>query len=214
MIRRTALILPLAIAFAQSPQQSPPETVIRINVNLVQVDATVTDSDGNPVTDLKASDFEITQDNKPQVITNFSYVSVKSPAKDAAPTRVANNPKGGAPGPPPPPAKLAMDKVVRTIALVVDDLGLSFESTVYVRNALKKFVDQEMQPGDLVAIIRTGAGIGALQSFTADKRQLYAAIDRVKFNAIGRVGVSSFEPISRDPADPTTAERNSIMSAG
>ena len=46
--------------------------------------------------------------------------------------------------------------VRRTIAIVVDDLGLSFESTHFVRRALKKFVDEQMQTGDLVAIIRTG----------------------------------------------------------
>ena len=68
------------------------------------------------------------------------------------------------------------------IALVVDDLGLAFDSVARVRGALKKFVDEQMQPGDLVAIVRTGAGMGALQQFTADKRVLYAAIDWVRFN--------------------------------
>jgi len=47
---------------------------------------------------------------------------------------------------------------------------------------LKKFVDEQMQDGDLVAIIRTGAGIGALQQFTTDKRQLHAAIESVRWN--------------------------------
>lgn len=87
----------------------------------------------------------------------------------------------------------------RTIALVVDDLGLSFESTVHVRNALKKFVDKQMQPGDLAATIRTGAGMGALQQFTSDKRLLYAAIERVRWNAHGRSGVSAFAPIQSAP---------------
>jgi VWFA-related protein len=215
MIRSVALILSLALAFAQTPSQMPPDTVIRINVNLVQVDATVTDSKGRPVTDLKAGDFQILQDNKPQVITNFSYVNLHPGSTETAPPLRAAAAKGSVPAPPPPPARLDLNKVRRTIALVVDDLGLSFTSTVYVRAALKKFVDQEMQPGDLVAIIRTGAGIGALQQFTADKRQLYAAIDRVKFNAIGRVGISSFEPLSPNPTDPVvTQERSSIMSAG
>jgi hypothetical protein len=83
--------------------------------------------------------------------------------------------------PPLPPTKLHPEDVRRTIALVIDDLGLSFRSTYDVRNALKKFVDQQMQPGDLVAIIRTSGGIGALQQFTADKRQLHAAIERVNW---------------------------------
>jgi hypothetical protein len=45
----------------------------------------------------------------------------------------------------------------------VDDLGLSFQSTHFVRRALKQFVDQQIQAGDLVAIIRTSGGMGALQ---------------------------------------------------
>jgi hypothetical protein len=86
------------------------------------------------------------------------------------------------------------EDVRRTIALVVDDLGLSFQSTNYVRRALKQFVDQQMQAGDLVAIVRTSGGIGALQQFTSDRRQLYAAIDHIKWYAGGRMGVGAFAP--------------------
>ncbi|MDQ2746062.1 MAG: VWA domain-containing protein, partial [Acidobacteriota bacterium] len=54
---------------------------------------------------------------------------------------------------------------------------------------------EQMQDGDLVAIIRTGAGIGALQQFTSDKRQLLAAIEKVRWNPIGSGGVGAFAPI-------------------
>lgn len=53
-----------------------------------------------------------------------------------------------------------------------------------------------MQDGDLVAIIRTGAGIGALQQFTSDKHLLLAAIEKITWNPRGRGGVSTFAPIS------------------
>ena len=43
--------------------------------------------------------------------------------------------------------------------MVVDDLGLSFENIVRVREALKKYVEGQMQPGDLVALVRTGGGV-------------------------------------------------------
>lgn len=59
---------------------------------------------------------------------------------------------------------------------------------------LRKFVDEQMQPGDLVAIIRTGAGMGALQQFTADRRLLYAAIERVRYNLSSR-GFNAFAPV-------------------
>ena len=52
-----------------------------------------------------------------------------------------------------------------------------------VRNSLKRFVDEQMQPNDLVAIIAVGNGAGTLQQFTSDKRQLYAAIEKLKWNA-------------------------------
>src|SRR6185295_7902697 len=70
----------------------------------------------------------------------------------------------------------------------------SFPSTHFVRRALKQFVDQQMQPGDLVAIIRTSGGIGALQQFTSDKRRLYAAIDHIRWYPAGRSEVGAFAP--------------------
>lgn len=145
---------------------SEKDDVVRISVTLVQVDAVVTDRQGKQVTDLKPSDFEILEDGRPQHITNFSYIAMQpdSPASPKLETR------SKVPLPIVPPARLRLDQVRRTVALVVDDLGLSFESTVAVREALKKFVDQQMQPGDLVAIIRTGAGMGALQRSRRNKR--------------------------------------------
>ena len=221
IVRGTAVLAALAIAGAQTqPQTQQPDMVIRINVNLVQVDAVVTDSHDQPVTNLKASDFEILQDGKRQNITNFSYITFRPAAVSAAPAPPKGQPKGFAP----PPAKLKAADVRRTVALVVDDLGLSFESIAYVRQSLKRFVDTQMQPGDLVAIIRTGSGMGALQQFTSDKRLLNAAIDRVKYNALGRVGISSFAPLGSEPdmgSDTANAslargneERTSIFAAG
>ena len=191
--RLFGLMTTLSLAQAAQSFQPPPagQTTIRTNVNLVQVDAIVTDAKDRQVTDLKAGDFEIPQDGKPQVITHFSYISIKPGGTRNAPAAV---PKGTLVPPPPPPVALKPNQVRRTVALVVDDLGLSFASIAQLRSALKKFVDERMEPGDLVAILRTGAGLGALQQFTADKRVLYAAIDRVRDNAFGRVGVSSFAP--------------------
>lgn len=213
----------LALAGAQTPppssQQPPPETVIRINVNLVQVDAVVTDSKGKPVTDLRKQDFVILQDGKPQSITNFSYISTRAPLT-ATQVAKASARKGMPAAPPPPAMRLKTRQVRRAIALVVDDLGLSFESVVRVRQAMKKWVDNDMQQGDVVAVIRTSAGMGALQQFTNDKRVLYAAIDRVRYNSLGRVGISSFAPLGGAAAaagiDTTIPdeERERIFSVG
>jgi VWFA-related protein len=203
--RLTAILL---VCVAASPltirsfEQKDPvqDTVIHINVDLVQVDATVVDSKDKPVTDLQAEDFTIFQDDKPQKITNFSFIRVQSP-KSQIPD--ANKPtvrsKVESSIPPPLEAPLKQTQIRRTMAFLVDDFALSFDSTVRIRQSLKKWVDTEMQPGDLVAVIQTGVGVSALQQFTADKRMLHAAIDSIRYNAAGRVAVTSLSRM--DPTD-------------
>ena len=193
---------PTPPSIEQQRQQPESDDVVRITTNLVQVDAVITDRDGKLVTDLKPEEIEIFEDGRKQKITHFSYnaTTTERVAKPAPVDKTA---------PPVPPSQMRPEDVRRTIALVVDDLGLSFESTHFVRDALKNFVDRQMQPGDLVAIIRTSGGMGALQQFTSDKRQLYAAIDRVKWYANGRSGVSAFAPIT----PPTPGDHGADMDA-
>ena len=176
-------------------------------MNLVQVDAVVTDSRGRRVTNLEPAAFEITQDGKPQIITSFSYVSNKPEATAVARHPRTPNAKTAKDDVPPPPSVLRSTDVRRTMALVVDDLGLSAESMPEVRSAIKSFVDHDMRPGDLVSIVRTSAGMGALQQFTTDKRLLYAALERVKYSE-SRVGVSSFAPLGSGGRGRGNAEIN------
>jgi hypothetical protein len=63
-----------------APDGNPSEnTVIRVNVNLRQVDLIVTDAKGNHVSDLRPGDFQLLEDGKPQQITNFSWAEVTPP---------------------------------------------------------------------------------------------------------------------------------------
>jgi VWFA-related protein len=199
MNRLAAVILAPAMAFAQNtppPAGQMPNAAIRVDVNLVQVDAVVTDSRNRRPGDLQASDFELLQDGKPQSITNFSFVSTKPAAGTASQrTAVAKLAKGDVP---PPPLVLQPTEVHRTLAFIVDDLGLAGENIPNVRNAIRKFLDDGMRFGDLVAIVRTGAGMGSLQQFTTDKRLLYEALERVKYGE-SRVGMSSFAPLGAVP---------------
>jgi VWFA-related protein len=184
-----------APAQTPAPADEPEDDVVRITSNLVQFDAVVTDKQGRHVADLKPEDFEVYVDGRRQEISNFTFVAGESVGATAARTDTSK----GAPAPPPPPVPLSAGQVRRTIALVADDLGISFDDIAGVRRALKKFVDEQMQPGDLVAIMRTSAGVGALQQFTTDKQMLYRAIERVRWNPQGRAGVSTFPPLEYQP---------------
>jgi VWFA-related protein len=145
---------------------------IRITVTLVQIDAVVTDARGKHVDGLGPDDFEVRQDGEPVKIQSFAYV------------------------PEPPPERA----VKRTVALVVDDLALSFENLVRTRESLKKYVNTAMREGDLVAVVRTGGGVAVLEQFTTDKRILLAAIDLMKWRFHGRAGLKSIEALNGDSA--------------
>jgi VWFA-related protein len=162
------------------------QDVVRITTNLVQIDVVVT-KDNKQVTDLTADDFEIFEDGQPQPITSFAYVSntsanksTSAPAKSA---EVMTEPK-----------VTQRTAVGRTFALVIDDLGMSFDSMDRVRKQLRKFVEESLGPNDLVAVIRTGGDIGALQQFTTDRRVLLTAIDRLQWNPCSRMGTSVLSP--------------------
>src|SRR5689334_8131120 len=119
----------LAPTFAQQPAPRPQaddeEEVVRITTNLVQVDAVVTDRDGRHVTDLRPEDFEISEDGKAREISNFAYVNLEP----RTPAGEADAPREKAAVAPAPSARARAGQTRRTVALIVDDLSLSYESS-------------------------------------------------------------------------------------
>lgn len=193
-----------AVAQVASPTPPPDDQVVRISTNLIQVDVTVTDKNGKVVSGLTADDFEIYENGERQGISNFSFVS-----RTAGSVSVSDRPSSIADAQD-PTKRLERGSVANTIAIVVDDLNMSFGSVYYARRALRRFVDTQMQPSDLVAIIRTGGGVGALQQFTSDKRLLHAAIDRIRWNPLGASGIDSLTPVNQNNTEIT--ERFNIES--
>jgi VWFA-related protein len=189
----------------EQPQTAPSrDQVVRIGVTLVQIDAVVTDGRGKQVTDLQREDFRLLVDGKPQRISNFSYVS-NVRAEPTAPALEAGRPDKLAP--PVPSSGLRPEQVTRTIALVIDDLNMSFESMAYTREALKKFVTEQIEPGDLAAIIVTGGASGSLQQYTSDKRLLLSAAEHLRWNPYGNglVGPQALAPLQADSAGSSFA---------
>jgi VWFA-related protein len=193
---RIALIAVGAILSAQ-PVEEP---VLRVTVRLVQIDAVVTGKHGHHVPNLTRDDFKLFQDGKEQVITHFSYVEAAGgqakPAARPSPSeerRLSPRQRSMA-----PPAPLVREATRRTLALVVDDLGMSWQNMPRVKEALRKFVDEQMGPGDAAAILRTGSSAGVLGRITNDKRLLHAAIERVRWSALSRAGMDTIAPFNED----------------
>lgn len=196
----------------QAAQQDDDDDVVRITTNLVQLDAVVLDKDGRHVKDLRPEDFEIVEDGRKRSITNFSYVDTSPAPTTSSPVVAAEAPRGKdakrtskTPAPPVAPAVLPKGEARRIIVLAFDDFHLSFETMRLAQKAARKFIEQEMAPGDLMAVVKTGSEAGALQQLTTDKRQLLAAVDRVRWNPRGSGGINPIVPNQGTQAQATEA---------
>ena len=63
----------------QAPQAAPPQQppiTFRAEINYIEVDARVLDAQGKFIPDLRAGDFQVIEDGKPQAVTAFSLVNI------------------------------------------------------------------------------------------------------------------------------------------
>ena len=89
----------------QQPErtQQPP---IRSGINFVRVDVIVSDGKGQPVGDLKADDFTVSEDGKPQKVESFSVIKIDNIAQAdrspdvVDPQRLRRRARGGTAGRP------------------------------------------------------------------------------------------------------------------
>jgi VWFA-related protein len=159
--------------------QAPPKQdySIKVGVEEVRIDAVVLDKKGRQVTDLTASDFELFQDGKPQKINSCTYIRESQKREKPIASSEASKAEMLLSKP-----KLSKDEVQRTIAFLIS--GRDYEARI----AIHKFVESQMEPGDLVTILGGGASLGA-QKFSSDRSQLLSIVSRMPERQ--NIGVSS-----------------------
>jgi VWFA-related protein len=168
-LRATLLVIAiLAPALRAQQPAAPAQPTFRSGVELVELDAIVTDAQGNVVTDLTASDFEISEAGKPQAIATFSLVNIPiergerplfSPVAIEPDVQDNSAPEG------------------RLYVIALDEV--SPVNAVRARSFLRRFVEQHLGTNDLTAIVMLGRGRRSdARDFTANRRLLLQAIDR------------------------------------
>jgi len=132
----------------------------RVNVKLVLARVVVRDMTGHVVGNLKKEDFELFDNGKKQVISNFDAEHVPG-----TPTTASSAPPTATPNPTPTP--LAFPS--RYVAYVFDDLRLNFGDLAHVREAAQRRID-ELPASDRAAIFSTSGQ--TVQDFTDDRVKL------------------------------------------
>jgi VWFA-related protein len=159
-------------AAARAQAQEKPEDVVRVRSELVQTDVMVFDKSGKFVEGLGREQFELRVDGRPVPLAFFERVS--APGGPSAPQTA------GAAGAAPKGAPGAARQSGRTVIFFIDDLHLSLDSLAPTRSAITHFIDDEMAPGDTVALITASGQLGFLQQFTDNKAVLRAALARLR----------------------------------
>src|SRR5918996_4181368 len=141
---------------AQAPPEQPPVT-FRVEVNYVEVDAVVTDAQGNTVTNLTIDDFEVLEDGRPQKVSAFSLVDI--------PIERAERPLFAA-APIEPDVQSNATPDGRLYVIVLDDLHTSFSNTPRVKAALRQFLERNFGTNDRAAVVYTSGRGQDGQDFT------------------------------------------------
>ena len=125
---------------APTPTPSQPPPVFRTGINVVRVDVIVSDRSGQPVGDLTASDFQVTEDGKPQVVDTFKLVKLDGgvmPVPDGPPRAIRNDNDEE--------LEAARDDV-RLFGVFLDDYHVRSGTSVSVREPLTKFIQTSSDP--------------------------------------------------------------------
>jgi VWFA-related protein len=152
-----------SIGWAEKPKKKDPaesSTTFRVLVDLVSVNAGVTDKRGNPISDLTQNDFQVLEDGIPQKISLFKVEAAPGISLPVAERNETLNPSA------------ASAPLQRKIILFVDDYHIGFGSLVWLRQAIEKFVRNNLGPDDRVALI-TASGRNSTE-FTQDRELIIA----------------------------------------
>jgi len=173
------LLVPLLLCGAL-PSQQESGFVLHVESDLVLVNVTVRDKNGNFVQGLKPENFTILEDNKPQKIVSFDIENVDAvPVSDVAQAKPLPEPVPAQAAPATSPANsVAQYKDRRLIVLFFDLSAMEPDEIDRAVTSAEHYVDTQMAPADLVSIVSLGSSLLVNQVFTTDhallKKQLQA----------------------------------------
>jgi VWFA-related protein len=179
--RGISLSLALALSAVAPAQQAPPSTsgfTVKINTDLVLTNVVVRDKKtGAVVPGLTANDFTILENGKPQKIVSFDFDSVDQ----ATPLNEATISGKSAPmvlGQTTAPPTMEQLRDHRLVIFFFDITSMQPDDLDRSVDAARNYINKQMQPADLVALVSLDTGLSLDQDFTADKQALLRGVGR------------------------------------
>ncbi|SNT07448.1 VWFA-related domain-containing protein [Granulicella rosea] len=173
-------VSPLAAQQTDPTQNGQPQMyVMKVRTDIVLTNVVVRDKKtGEVVKGLKASDFTIFENGKPQKVASFDYQNVDQAAVLAEKTTVSGK-------------TTIADLLNHNLAATPDQLhdhrlmvmlfdlsSMQPEDIDRAVESAQDFVNKKMQPADLVALVSLSTGLTMDQDFTADKALLLKGLGK------------------------------------
>jgi VWFA-related protein len=152
--------------------ESAPAPTFRAQARLVQVDVTVTDSKGAPITGLTASDFIVAEDDKPQPIRAFEVHVPPATSAPAAVTAAASLPPHTYTNRIEAPTDDTLN------VLLFDLLNTPTTDQAYARKQMIDFL-KTLPPGKRLAMFVLAGHLVQVQDFTGDSSALVASAEKI-----------------------------------
>jgi VWFA-related protein len=203
----------------QAPQQSGQPFTLKTTTEVVLVNVTVKDGKGNFVRDLKADDFTLTEDGKPQKILSLDVENTDALAvsnelqtanllgdlNGATSTQIQAQAKGKA-RVPSPPVEYTKDtfRDRRIMVLFFDLSSMQPEEVLRAVESAAKFVDEQMKPADLVSLVSLSTRLNIDQDFTSNKDDLKGALRLLNPNEAVAAGATP--DANADTSDSTATD--------
>ena len=167
------LALFLAASTAVAQQQQPGKFGEKIDVNLVLLDAVVTDNRGNQILGLDKEDFVVKENGVAQPIESVDYFTNR---------QLLNEPESK--------AAFKVERVhdQRYFVFFFDKPtgGAPFFDRLSVaRRNVKDFIRNQMKPTDFAAVVAHDMRLKVYSDFTSDKQQLERAVDQTATFGLG-----------------------------
>jgi VWFA-related protein len=187
-------------------------------VQLVVVDVFAKDKDGNPVPNLKASDFTITEDGKAQDIKICTFQELKTDPITTPPPALEQRP-AAAEAPKVAEVKAAVTTQItpaaagevkykdkRLMVLFFDMTSMPLEDQIRAQDSAVKFVKTQITASDLVAIMTFSADVKVVEDFTDDRDTLIQDIKKLTVGEGQGFGITDTSDAAADTGAAFTAD--------
>jgi len=165
--------LALLLCGSSAPAQQGDYT-FHAETELVLVNVTVRDKSGRFVRGLKQGDFTVLEDNKPQKVVSFDVENTDAVAmQDVAQAKPLPGSEQSKPAT--PTALASADSAFKDRRLIVLFLDLSAMEPDEIDRSVTSavhYIETQMAPADLVAIVSLGSSLLVNQDFTSDRELL------------------------------------------